>query len=126
MTDYLARDDALEPALAVICEVLRDTEDIGGLMEKKAASFLSLAQPYEKERSVEDRDATANKKVGKTVNKNQPCFNFQKGTCYFKDCCYKHVCRYCGSGSHGEFKCPEKHRRKSKKRAKSWDNRYKD
>ena len=48
MTDYFARDDVLEPALAVICEVLRDIDDIGGLMDKKAASFLSLAQPYEK------------------------------------------------------------------------------
>ena len=126
MTDYLARDDALEPALAVICEVLRDTEDIGGLMEKKAASFLSLAQPYEKERSAEDHDVTSSKKVSKTGNKNQACFNFQKGTCYFKDCYYKHVCRYCGSASHGEFKCPEKNRRKNKKRAKSYDTRYKD
>ena len=49
MADYFARDDALEPALAVVCEVLRNTEDIGGLMEKKAASFLSMAQPFDKE-----------------------------------------------------------------------------
>ena len=126
MTDYLARDDALEPALAVMCEVLRDTEDIGGLMEKKAVSFLSLAQPYEKERSAEDHDVTSVKKVSKTGNKNLPCFNFQKGTCYFKDCYYKHVCQYCGSAGHGEFKCPEKNRRKRKKRSKSWNTRYKD
>ena len=78
MTDYLARDDALEPALAVICEVLRDTDDIGGLMEKRAASFLSLAQPYEKERSAEDHDVTSSKKVSKTGTKNQACFNFPK------------------------------------------------
>ena len=39
MADYFARDDALEPALAVVCEVLRNTEDIGGLLEKRGAMF---------------------------------------------------------------------------------------
>ena len=100
MTDYFARDDVLEPALAVICEVLRDIDDIGGLMDKKAASFLSLAQPYEKERSAEDHDLTSHKKVIKTVNQKRSCFNFQKGSCYFKDCHYKHECKECDSGSH--------------------------
>ena len=125
MTDYFARDDALEPALAVICEVLRDTDDIGGLMEKKAASFLSLAQPYEKERSREDHDVTSRKNLSKPTNQKRSCFNFQKGSCYFKDCYYKHECEVCGSRSHGANKCPEK-RHKSKKREKSRSSRYKD
>ena len=107
MTDYFARDDALEPALAVICEVLRDSDDIGGLLDKKAASFLSLAQPYEKERSAEDHDMTSRKKVFKTANQKPACFSFQKGVCYFKNCHYKHECTKCGSGSHGANKCPE-------------------
>ena len=122
MTDYLARDDALEPALAVICEVLRDTDDIGGLMDRKAASFLSLAQPYEKERSAEDHDVTSHKKVLKTANQKPACFNFQKGACYFKGCNYKHECKVCGSGSHGANKCPEK-LRKYKKRKRSRSSR---
>ena len=125
MTDYFARDDALEPALAVICEVLRDSDDIGGLMDKKAAAFLSLAQPYEKERSAEDHDMTSRKKVFKTVNQKPACFNFQKGLCYFKNCHYKHECTKCGSGSHGANKCPEK-RRKFKKRKRSRSSRYRD
>ena len=125
MTDYFARDDALEPALAVICEVLRDSDDIGGLMDKKAASFLSLAQPYEKERSAEDHDMTSQKKVFKTANQKPPCFSFQKGVCYFKNCHYKHECSKCGSGRHGANKCPEK-RYKFKKRKRSRSSRYKD
>ena len=125
MTDYFARDDALEPALTVICEVLRNTDDIGGLMEKKAASFLSLAQPYEKERSKEDRDLTLQKDESKTRYKTQPCFNFQRGPCYFKNCLYKHVCRECGSKSHGANKCTEK-RRKSRRLEKSRSRKYKD
>ena len=125
MTDYFARDDALEPALAVICEVLRDSDDIGGLLDKKAASFLSLAQPYEKERSAEDHDMTSRKKVFKTANQKPACFSFQKGVCYFKNCHYKHECTKCGSGSHGANKCPEK-RHKSKKRKRSRSSRYRD
>ena len=123
MTDYFARDDALEPALAVICEGLRDNEDIGGLMEKKAASFLSWAQPYEKERSAEDHDVTSRRKVSKTANKSLLCFNFQNGTCRLRECHFKHSCRYCGSAGHGEFKCPEKNRKKNKKRSRSYNAR---
>ena len=51
MADYFARDDALEPALAVVCEVLRTSQDVGGVLEKRAATFMSLAQPYDKHRS---------------------------------------------------------------------------
>ena len=39
MADYFARDDALEPALAVVCEVLRNTEDVGGVLKNQAAHF---------------------------------------------------------------------------------------
>ena len=76
MADYFARDDALEPALAVVCGALRNTEDIGGLMERKAVSFLSWAQPYEKERSGEDHDVTSLKKTAKTTYRKRPCFTF--------------------------------------------------
>ena len=61
MADYFARDDALEPALAVVCEVLRNTEDVGGVLKQRAATFLSLAQPYEKDRSSVDHDVNSEK-----------------------------------------------------------------
>ena len=125
MADYFARDDALEPALAVICEGLRSTEDIGGLMEKKAASFLSWAQPYEKERSREDHDATSLKKISKTANQKLPCFNFQRGKCYFEKCIYKHKCEECNSRNHGAYKCRRKRGRK-KNRETSRSRRSKD
>ena len=57
MADYFAHDDALEPALAAVCEVLRNNEDVGAVLKKRAATFLSLAQPYDKLRSEVDRDA---------------------------------------------------------------------
>ena len=34
MTDYFAHDDALEPALAVVCEVLRHNVDSGDFLGK--------------------------------------------------------------------------------------------
>ena len=119
MADYFARDDALEPALAVVCEMLRSSEDIGGLMKKKAASFLSLAQPYEKERSREDHEVTSSRNYQKSPSKKMHCFNFQKGYCYFKNCFYKHECEECGSSNHGAYKCWHKRGGRNKKSEKS-------
>ena len=52
MADYFARDDALEPALSVVCEILRNDLDVGAVLEKRSATFMSLALPYDKHRSV--------------------------------------------------------------------------
>ena len=123
MADYFARDDALEPALAVICEALRSTEDMGGMMKKRAATFLSLAQPYEKERSTEDHAISASKKDRKSrrqTSSNLTCFGFQKNNCNFgRNCFYRHVCSNCGSRNHGLDNC----RRERKKRGSSRDRK---
>ena len=66
MGDYFAFDDALEPALAVVCEMLGNTEDFVGGLGKPGTSFLSLAQPYEKHRSPGDHDAAEEKKSHKS------------------------------------------------------------
>ena len=58
MADYFARDDALEPALSVVFEVLRSDQDVGAVLEKRSATFMSLALPYDKHWSVEDRDVS--------------------------------------------------------------------
>ena len=121
MADYFARDYALEPALAVVCEALRNTEDIGGLMERKAVSFLGWVQPYEKERSGEDHDVTSLKKTSKTTYRKKPCFTFQKkGRCGFKNCIFEHECEECGSSSHGAIKCRREHvKKKDRKKSRS-------
>ena len=122
MADYFARDDALEPALAVVCEVLRTNQDVGGVLEKRAATFMSLAQPYDKHRSAADRDATGRKNTGKyatagpSARRRGLCFAFQTNDCKSRNCTYKHECRRCGSSSHGEMRCDNKRRRKSKSR----------
>ena len=92
MADYFAHDDALEPALAAVCEVLRNNEDVGAVLEKRAATFLSLAQPYDKLRSEADHDApkeveskkSTEQKATKNRKKPFPCNNFQRGLCRIK------------------------------------------
>ena len=51
MTDYFAHDDAVEPALAVLCEVLRTGPDVGAVLKDNYTNFLGLAQKYQKLRS---------------------------------------------------------------------------
>ena len=70
MAEFFARDDALEPALAVVCEVLRTCPDVGGILEKRATSFMSLAQPFDKHRSAADRDARSARSVGNSYSRN--------------------------------------------------------
>ena len=117
MADYYARDDALEPALAVVCEVLRNTEDIGSILKNRTATFLSLAQPYEKERSEEDHEFTFEKK-NKKRRSDLWCWRFQNGSCNWGKCNFSHECKYCGSRRHGGSDCSRK-RRRSRGRKKS-------
>ena len=59
MTDYFAHDDAVEPALAVLCEVLRTGPDVGAVLKDNYTNFLGLAQKYQKLGSSDDRDFAA-------------------------------------------------------------------
>ena len=120
MADYYAHDDALEPALAAVCEALRNHEDVGAVLDKRAATFLSLAQPYDKLRSEADHDARRAPKSKNTAERRPSrnprqlhCFRFQRGSCRIKNCDFKHECRHCGSRGHGKIDCPKK---KSKSR----------
>ena len=40
MTDYFGHDDALEPALAVLCEVLGTSPDVGSKLESGFSNLL--------------------------------------------------------------------------------------
>ena len=125
MTDFFAHDDALEPALAVVCEVLRTESDIGSQMRQSKASFLSMAQCYQKQRSPKDKDFESPQKQTRRSPTRQAsakrqrgnqfppyrfglCFDFQKEiSCDRQPCKYTHECAKCGSTRHGEFTCPE-------------------
>ena len=128
MTDFFAHDDALEPALAVVCEVLRNDPNIGSQLRKSKGSFLSLAQCYQKQRSPKDKDFEAPKNLATRsrrsseifgsakrprANLSAPyklglCFDFQgENSCDRQPCRYTHECAKCNSRHHGEFSCPE-------------------
>ena len=132
MTDYFALDDAVEPALAVLCEVLRTDTDVGAVLSNNYTNFLGLAQKYQKLRSSEDRDfvakavsarsqANAREKPKSTPRTGQPgtrkrpryplgvCFDFQETTgCNRNHCTFKHICAFCNSNEHGRHSCPDR------------------
>ena len=119
MADYFARDDALEPALSVVCEVLRNDQDVGAVLKKRSATFMSLALPYDKHRSVEDRDVgqksslPKSSKFGIPKNHQAYCFWFQKkGGCFASSCTFAHKCDQCDSPQHGRLHCGKKKRRR--------------
>ena len=119
MAEYFARDDALEPALAVVCEVLRTSQDVGAVLQKNSTSFLSLAQPFDKHRSGEDRDAVKTPKnsvPSQATIRGGLCLRFQKRYCNPKYCSYVHKCSNCGSFRHGDANCKK---RKKKRRQSS-------
>lgn len=46
MADYFAHDDAIQTALAVGWEILRNSDDAGVMMQKWANTFLGMAQSF--------------------------------------------------------------------------------
>ena len=126
MADYFAHDDALEPALAAVCEVLRNSEDVGAVLKKRAATFLSLAQPYDKLRSGADHDVkkefrSRNITEQNSTRRRKPfhCYRFNRGSCEEVNCEFRHVCSQCSSRRHGKVDCPN---RKSKSKGRKSRN----
>ena len=131
LTDYFANDDALEPALAVVCQLLRQNENIGTVLKDRHTTFLGLAQPFQKLRSPRDRDfEVENKEIitssnnmnrgyfsssdrkptsragRKKRNKRKFCYVFQKrSSCRKRNCAFSHKCANCRSKNHGEDDC---------------------
>ena len=47
MSDYFAHEDALQPALAIVCQVLRQNENTGAILNDRHTTFLGLAQSFQ-------------------------------------------------------------------------------
>ena len=121
MADYFAQDDALEPALAAVCEVLRSNPNIGSVLKKRCASFMAIAQCYQKQRSPQDVDLSSPPRSLKTAKNDQNapvnpkrssfrytkglCFPFQNRGCFRTNCNFTHKCNKCGSFEHGASAC---------------------
>ena len=122
MADYFAHDDALEPALAVVCEILRNKEDAGAVMEKRATTFLGMAQSFQKLRSPQDHDVTQTRRSNPKNHQGSYgsdtdasldalgfCFKFQRtDVCRHKKCPFTHKCSVCKSRKHGAYNCTKK------------------
>ena len=122
MTDFFAHDDALEPVLAVVCEFLRNNAESCEALPKNS-TFLSLAQPYDKQRSEADHEFGGRKRPKRFSESNRSgrrssvcCYAFQVGRCRSNACTFKHECEGCGSRSHGELSCEDKRKRKRRAR----------
>ena len=116
MADYFAQDDALEPALAAVCEVLRSDPNIGSVLKKRCATFMAVAQCYQKQRSPQDVDLTSTPRSQQNtrVAPRRQNFRYSRGLCFAfqnrgctrgRSCNFTHKCNRCGSFEHGASAC---------------------
>ena len=124
MTDYFAQDDALEPALAVVCQMLRTDHNLGSHLRLTKSSFLSLAQCFQKHRSSADKDFCHKQSRVRAILPRLPaplndlestrnslirwvCVSIFSGKKVARARCrFAHESNNCGSGDHGVISCP--------------------
>ena len=128
MLDYFALNDALEPPLAVVCQQLRQTENICAVLKDRHTTFLGLAQSFQSLKSHEDRDyvdqqrkkfsrfnyrpqssARDAKRRRERSNPYRRGFwiDFQKFSfCSYRNWAFLNKCSHCASKNHGRVDCP--------------------
>ena len=126
MTDSFGHTDALEPAFAVLNQVLRRNENIGVVLKDRHTTFLCLAQSFQANSHI-DRDGegkqkekltfsryrrqSSDREVARLRKRNRPyhqgfCYDFQKKSfCSKRHCALKHQCAICRSKRHGKAAC---------------------
>ena len=126
MGNYFARDDALDPALSIVCEGLRGDTDFEYLLKSRGGTFQSLASAYYHLKSTVDRDVSGRigpqsggggygftnmSRRGQKSNKRGICWWFQRQRgCSKRDCHFDHRCMRCYQRNHGEFECKSQYR----------------
>ena len=127
LSEHLANDDMLEPALLVVSDALRHSPDLGkGLWGRSVAANALL---YRHRASSRDHEF----KSGRTTSPHRPtsrisarkqkfsfenfkypkgsCFRFQEtGKCDKSNCTFDHSCCKCFSKNHGKESCPNNYR----------------
>ena len=106
---HLAANEALEPAHAVICKVLRTGADfkqanISNPIHLAAAAVAPLCH-------TPDVDGVLKKTPGRgsnPVRRRGFCYAYQRGRCDRTVCAYKHACSICDSPAHGDRACPSR------------------
>ena len=109
---HLAASEALEPAHAVVCEVLRTGADFSQAFSYQPVHIAAQAVAHLYTKPDVDGLLTPKPKIKKEPTTRRfryhpgVCFNFQRGACTRDPCQYKHVCGYCISPNHGGRTCP--------------------
>ena len=108
---YLAGNEALEPAHAVICKLLRTGADFElaattNPIHVAAAAMAPLCRHP-------DIDGVLKKKSPSTRTRNASncpqgyCYRFQRARCTNQSCTYRHLCANCHSPGHGRSTCSQ-------------------
>ena len=126
LSEHLANDDMLEPALMVVSDALRHSPDLGkGLWGRSVAANALL---FRHRASTRDREFKSGRtdqphrrstsRISSRVSKTRfdastftyplgSCFRFQStGKCDNSDCTFDHSCCKCFSKTHGKDSCP--------------------
>ena len=109
---HLAASEAVEPAHAVVCEVLRTGADFSQAFSYQPVHIAAQAVAHLCTKPDVDGLLTPKPKIKKEPTTRRfryhpgVCFNFQRGACTRDPCQYKHVCGYCTSPNHGGRACP--------------------
>ena len=111
LCSHLAANEALEPAHAVICKLLRTGADFEGAVASRpihvAAAAMAPLCPHP------DVDGVLQRRPSATLVRRRPlqfiqrgyCFAFQNGACTNRSCHYRHVCSRCRRPGHGMRNC---------------------
>ena len=119
LCNHLASSEALEPAHAVLCSILRTGADFKAAMSHQpiqlaAQTVAPLCTGTNVNGSLSAwQDAQSPGRAGSRARPTvRPppyqvgfCFNFQQGKCHRPNCKYDHRCATCRSPSHGKESC---------------------
>ena len=105
----LGRRSEVNPSMNVVIDALRRRRFKGRL--KSQGESVELDTLLHKETKGEkDQDAEFPKKTvrGQNFPDKRMCYAFQKNSCVYPNCRYRHVCSVCDSESHGAIACNRK------------------
>ena len=132
LAGHLALQPALEPIHHVLCDILRSPLDFASVTSRCPLNIATEAMrhqcsspdadavvfekpsqhprfnlAYQRQRANKTNQTSRTQATGGARNKMRNCCHFfQKGSCYRRQCPYRHICHDCGSSDHGYNKCP--------------------
>ena len=108
---YLAGNEALEPAHAVICKLLRTGADFERAattnpIHVAAAAIAPLCPHPDVDGVLKKKSLPARARRASNYCPQGYCFRFNRASCTSQSCGYRHLCAICHSPGHGRSTCP--------------------